>query len=911
MSVPRWLKAVLSACLRRPAPRVPTTRSLPPRLEALEDRCVPAVGATEVPLPTGSSNPRYITAGPDGNLWFTEQGTARIGRITPGGALTEFSQGITANSSPTGITAGPDGNLWFTEFTFTNGAARVGRITPSGTVTEFSQGITGFANPEGITAGPDGNLWFIENNTARVGRITPSGTITEFSQGITGNPDLITAGPDGNLWFTEGTGQIGRITTGGTITEFTTGITTGSTPNGITAGPDGNLWFTENSANKIGRITPTGTVTEFRQGIAASSGLQEITAGPDGNLWFAEQNTGKIGRITPFGVVTEFSQGITPSGGPFGITAAPDGNLWFTEYNFAGNKISRLKLLSGAGAPVSVAAGQTYSGVLATVAALDPATRSSDLQAVINWGDGSSSPGSLSGTGSSGFSVGGTHTYTMFGPFTASITVSNVNNPFGFNLAPTTDTAAVTVNVHNLLDPSFQMPPVGFGNFAYAPAGSPWVFGGTAGLAANLSGFTAGNPPVPQGGQVAFLQDRGTVAQSFALPDGTYTVSLLAAQRGAFNAGPQTLQVFLDGALISTLTPAGSSFSWLSTNSFTVEGGFHYLGIAGLDPSGGDSTALVNLVRLNLLAGIADPSFEFPALAPGSFAYAPAGSPWRFSGSAGLAANGSGFTSSNPPAPAGNQVLFLQMNGSARQVLDFAAGTYTVSVEAAERGNFNAHNQTFSLFLDSNLVGTFNNFSGTAYNVQVSGFFTVQTGPHTLIVQGTDLNGGDCTILIDQVALQALTPALSDPDFATPAQAAGGFNYDPSGSPWAFTGSAGLAANGSGFTSSNPPAPAGNQVAFLQGSGAVSQSIMLAAGTYDVSLLAAQRGNFQSAPQTVAVYLDGALIGLLTPSGTAYSLLSSNSVTVAGGSHFLGLVGVNPSGGSTVLIDDVFLTQLG
>ena len=33
---------------------------------------------------------------------------------------------------PSGITAGPDGNLWFTE-----AAATIGRITPAGTVTEF------------------------------------------------------------------------------------------------------------------------------------------------------------------------------------------------------------------------------------------------------------------------------------------------------------------------------------------------------------------------------------------------------------------------------------------------------------------------------------------------------------------------------------------------------------------------------------------------------------------------------------------------------------------------------------------------------------------------------------------------------------------------------------------------------
>ncbi len=49
----------------------------------------------------------------------------RIGRITPSGIVTEFSAGISTNAAPFGITAGPDGNLWFTEL----GGSRIGRIT--------------------------------------------------------------------------------------------------------------------------------------------------------------------------------------------------------------------------------------------------------------------------------------------------------------------------------------------------------------------------------------------------------------------------------------------------------------------------------------------------------------------------------------------------------------------------------------------------------------------------------------------------------------------------------------------------------------------------------------------------------------------------------------------------------------
>ena len=281
-----------------------------------------------------------ITAGPDGNLWFTEEfgNGPGIGRITPGGEVTEFST-ITPESVPQGITTGPDGNLWFTE----SRGNRIGRITTTGEVTEFSKGITPESGPADIAAGSDGNLWFTEPSGNRIGKITTKGEVTEFSKGITpgSGPAGIVAGPDGNLWFTEQSGgRIGRITPAGVVTEFSEGITPESEPEGIVAGPDGNLWFTEKGGDRIGRITPAGVVTEFSEGITAGSGPFGIAVGPDGNLWFTEFNGNRIGRITPTGTITEFSAGITPESFPNKIATGPDGNLWFTEY--FGDRIGRL-----------------------------------------------------------------------------------------------------------------------------------------------------------------------------------------------------------------------------------------------------------------------------------------------------------------------------------------------------------------------------------------------------------------------------------------------------------------------------------------------------------------------------------------------------------------------------------------
>jgi streptogramin lyase len=300
-------------------------------------------------VPTASSSPIGIVAGPDGNLWFTEYSGNKIGRITTAGVITEFAV-PTASAAPQGIAAGPDGNLWFTE----SGGQKVGRITPSGVIAEYPFLTAHNSSSQGgsIVAGPDGNLWFTESGNNKIGRITTAGVITEFAvPTASADPQGIAAGPDGNLWFTENQGNIGRITTAGDITEFTnTTISqydSGST--GIVAGPDGNLWFTGAvgaESDYIGRITTAGVITSFAIP-AVYENPTSITTGPDGNLWFTEpgaldEGGWSIGRITTAGVITEF---IIPPAGlsvPWGIAAGPDGNLWFTDER--DNKIEQIVL---------------------------------------------------------------------------------------------------------------------------------------------------------------------------------------------------------------------------------------------------------------------------------------------------------------------------------------------------------------------------------------------------------------------------------------------------------------------------------------------------------------------------------------------------------------------------------------
>src|SRR5207249_2223436 len=106
--------------------------------------------------------------------------------------------------------------------------------------------------------------------------------------------------------------------------------------------------------------------------------------------------------------------------------------------------------------------------------------------------------------------------------------------------------------------------------------------------------------------------------------------------------------------------------------------------------------------------------------------------------------------------------------------------------------------------------------------------FTVTAGVHTVAFVGLNPNGGDNTAFIDQASVNTAPPPpaqFQDGSFETPSLGSGAsaYQYNPAASPWSFVGLAGLSGNGSAFTSGNPSAPQGSQVAFLQATGSFSQ----------------------------------------------------------------------------------------
>jgi streptogramin lyase len=546
-----------------------------PVIEILESRRVTAVTFNIYsigPAVTATS----ITAGPDGNLWFTLNPSA-IGEINPStGAIAEFPF-PSAVAQPLSIVSGPAGNLWFLD------GPNIASINPANhIITEYPNTIPG-AVPVQLAVGPDGNLWYTDAAHAAIGLfIVSTQSFNEFPlPSQVDVPGPITAGPDGNLWF--GVRQeigivfeaFGMINTGSHSTRIinlpsgTTGVTA------ITSGPDGNLWFSTSLATnpasyEIGSIQPTTFAVTLYQG----GGAGGITTGPDGNIWF-DNPLGEFNLRTL--VATTYVQPGTPSPGINGITTGPDGNIWLTANSF----IESARIIPASQAAVAgfVYLDATGSGPPSPPGVVNPlgkATVFLDLK-----GDGRLDPGDpTANTDALGY-------YAFTGLPPGTYTVRLALYPGNIATYPNNATQTVIVAGGQLgspsqlgLLPTSSLIPL---TFNPSPFGSKNPDVQTAEVIA-LYHLILGRAPDPTGqaAAVSYLKTGGSVAQVAAglLHSVEYETAVVASYYRTFlrrtgssseialwvafmqtgGTQEQVAAAFLDSAEYSALFPANSTF---------------------------------------------------------------------------------------------------------------------------------------------------------------------------------------------------------------------------------------------------------------------------------------------------------------------------------------------------------------
>ncbi len=317
----------------------------------------------------------------------------------------------------------------------------------------------------------------------------------------------------------------------------------------------------------------------------------------------------------------------------------------------------------------------------------------------------------------------------------------------------------------------------------YDPARDDYVLfpgSGTGGLScsATTDGYSGGNYYQTAGGTdwIGWVYPASTTigaTQTNAAP----TISISSPANGSSFAKNSTVTInasasdsdgsisevrfFVDQKLIASDTSSPFSATWSSGTKDT-----YTLTAIAIDNRGAVTASAPISIKIG--AGAPTPpafvnaGFESPSVGLGNYVANPtgAGVGWTFvpaggSGSSGVSANSSAFTTQNPAAPELSQVGFLQGATTISQVVSFGSvGGYHLEFSWAQRYS----NQTFlkvQLKVDGANWGS--PFYPTSVNYVSSwspSFPIGSTGSHTITLQGVN-DGYDNTIFFDQVTIVA------------------------------------------------------------------------------------------------------------------------------------------------------------
>jgi streptogramin lyase len=337
----------------RPAART-SRRQTRLNLENLEDRLVPTVILSEFPA---VSQPRFITAGPNNTVAFT-QNSPVIGSMTYQGGYS-FVQTTPSGAFGAGITL-DQGNLWVTQYfnTASQQPTSIGK---------YGLGASSFpaqGYPTMITADSQGNLWYANQAPAAIVKLDPNNPMKPSYYPVPQGslPFGITVGLDGNIWFTDRgyapptePSMVGELnpTTGliktYVLPSWLSAYAITSTPTGVAFTMGGDDPNDHLGRDYLGVLKYDMSGFQYHainnQTYFSWIPLFSVALGPDGKLWFTDPGTNQIGWASAKSGIAQGELPIpTPNSSPFWITRGPGlpmlPALWFTEYG--GNKIGRI-----------------------------------------------------------------------------------------------------------------------------------------------------------------------------------------------------------------------------------------------------------------------------------------------------------------------------------------------------------------------------------------------------------------------------------------------------------------------------------------------------------------------------------------------------------------------------------------
>jgi len=202
------------------------------------------------------NGPFSIALDSAGNLFFVDYNNLRIRKITPSGTIStvvgtgklsksgDGGPALSADSCPGWLALGPDGSIYFTDDGNANSPCykRVRKVAPNGTITTVAgngtAGFTGDGGPatqaqlrsaEGVSIDSGGNIYISEGYGARIRKIDRNGIINTYA----------------------GIGTGGSAGDGGPALKAQLNF-----PTGQVIDSDGSLIFTDTNNGKVRKISP-------------------------------------------------------------------------------------------------------------------------------------------------------------------------------------------------------------------------------------------------------------------------------------------------------------------------------------------------------------------------------------------------------------------------------------------------------------------------------------------------------------------------------------------------------------------------------------------------------------------------------------------------------------------------------